>query len=516
MTSMIRDRQMMILRSLSIGLLALFFVPTFVMAAANDAVPEIILLTEAEAATDTGAALARAQTDFRQNLGSDDEAALVNAKEIVALCVNLWGDTDHRLAQALTNLAIVQAQTGAHAVARDNFRNAIRVHEVAENSIVSPRLINPLRGLASANIALNEMGRAIPLYERAIHISHVNSGPNNLEQIADLAALSQTHYFLTDIDRATSIQNNLYRLQQRRYSRGSDQYVDMVLDRARWYAKIGQVDDARRDYKLVQRLLIEQNGPDAIQLIDPLIEMAFAAPGQRDNSKVFNSVEQNLELIYDGQRAVVRAIGVARANGAERPDVLTNTLTRAGDWMIYAGESRKARLAYQEAWEIADATPSLHLWRDEILARPEPIVRTPIRTIYDKNFKPTANVATAMPDRGFVEVSFSVNAFGKPINVVTTNSEPPGLMESDVVRSVRRFLYRPAIRNGKTVVFDGVSYRHDYRFNQSRLSESDRIYIERVRSQRAVDGNPVNAGDSAANSDTPIDDAVPQTLPETD
>ena len=57
------------------------------------------------------------------------------------------------MAKALTNLAIAQASLGNHETARDNFLSAVRVAEVATNSIISPGLINPLRGLATSLIA---------------------------------------------------------------------------------------------------------------------------------------------------------------------------------------------------------------------------------------------------------------------------------------------------------------------------------------------------------------------------
>ncbi|MEO0614840.1 MAG: tetratricopeptide repeat protein, partial [Pseudomonadota bacterium] len=171
------------------------------------AVPEFIDITEADLATPLGAELDALQNEFRANVGVDPQRALELAKEIVALTAEAYGEDHDNLARALTNLAIVQAENTEYAAAIENYRAAIVSRERVDGTLVDGELINPLRGLASAFMALNEIDAAIPVYERAIHITHVNEGPNNLDQVQIIDALSRAYFFQGDLDTASDMQD---------------------------------------------------------------------------------------------------------------------------------------------------------------------------------------------------------------------------------------------------------------------------------------------------------------------
>ncbi|MEM7611443.1 MAG: energy transducer TonB [Pseudomonadota bacterium] len=475
------------------------------------ALPEIISLTEAELSTDLGQRYQALQSAFRANLGNTDySGALQLAKDLVPLGIELWGQDDPRNSLALTNLAIVQAEQAEFGAAQLNFEAAIRLREEAQDSsIIAPELINPIRGLASTRMALNDIEAAIPLYERAIHISHVNEGPNNLSQVEVMDALARAHLALGDVSEANDIQDNMYRLQQRRFSDDSDQYVDAMLRRARWYAAVGEFSEASNAYKRASRRLTAVHGKEDIRLIQPLVELAFASSMKStDEPDLMNDIQ-----FSDGRRAMNSAVRIARVNADTDPRLLPSTLAKQGDYLSITADSRLSRARYREAWELlSTGDPELLEFRDELFGEPVSIAREVIRPQYEKNANNPSGIDRTAADRGFVELTYDVSPRGRTTNIRIVDSEPPGLMDRYVARKVRRFAYRPALQDGRPVIYRGLRWRHDFRYRASRLDQGERDLIETARaareSQRAEQAaaDPAVAGDSTGENDVLVED----------
>ncbi|MEL6870843.1 MAG: tetratricopeptide repeat protein, partial [Pseudomonadota bacterium] len=294
------------------------------------AVPEVIELTDDERAGPAGAALDHEQTKFRSLLSEGEyDAALESAKLAVALTSQVWGTESNQLGQALTNLAIAQTEVNNFPAAQQNFEAAIRVYEQAERSLVSSELINPLRGLADTQIAMSQYEAAIPLFERAIHISHVTDGPTNLQQIQDMDALSRAHFFSGSAARATSIQEKMYRLQQRKFSANSEGYAEALDRRANWFTEIGDFTQATYTLRRLERVLGETYGRDDPRLIPVLIRLSFVANKQADGPTTLTPEIAEKEA----RRAINRAVRIARTQAEDNPQLLARTLTQRGDFL---------------------------------------------------------------------------------------------------------------------------------------------------------------------------------------
>ncbi|MEL6367628.1 MAG: TonB family protein [Pseudomonadota bacterium] len=89
------------------------------------------------------------------------------------------------------------------------------------------------------------------------------------------------------------------------------------------------------------------------------------------------------------------------------------------------------------------------------------------------------------PDRGFVALEFDLNINGRPENIRVLDSVPAGLMDTDVIRKVRRFVFRPGFENGVPTSYQGLTFRHDFRYDERRLTQSEKEYIERIEKSRA-------------------------------
>ena len=443
---------------------------TLTAAEVAPAVPEFIDITETALATPLGADLDALQNEFRANVGVDAQRALELAKEIVALTAQAYGEDHANLARALTNLAIVQAENTEYAAAIENYRAAIISRERVDGTLVDGELINPLRGLASAFMALNEIDAAIPVYERAIHISHVNEGPNNLDQVEIIDALSRAYFFQGDLDTASDMQDTIFRLRQRRFSEESDQYIDALIQRATWYSRLGDYEEAVQAYRRLERSISKKHGSDSPRLIEPLVALATAA---------ISITELGEPAINEGRRAMARAVRIARENGEEDPERLARTLVKQGDWLSRLNLMRNSRLPYREAWRTMDANPELHALRDELFGSPVPILRVPFRSIYGQRVNEPADAAR-FPQRGYADVAFDVDPLGRPLNVRIVGGNPPGLMDGHLRRQIRRFRFRPAFRGGQPVVYTGLAYRHPFRYDEGRFSDRERDIIAKT------------------------------------
>lgn len=431
------------------------------------AVPEFIEFTEADAITPTSAKLAAAQEALRMSRDGPPASAIASAKDVVALAREAFGDAHDNVASALTNLAIVQAENADFEAAVQNYTTAIDIRERASGTIVSAELINPLLGLAGAYMSLGDIDQAIPVFERAIHISHVNEGPENLDQVEIVGALSRAHFFNGDLDTADDLQDAVFRLRARRSDDNFDQYLDALRDRAGWYARLRKSSDAIRYYRRLVRAISRQYGDEDPRLIEPLLAIADAA-------SMYNHLHDLWGGYAAGRLSAARAVRIARANADDDSARLARVLTDQGDWFTARYNGRRARPPYQEAWRILDGDPALHGLRDELFAAPELILRTRLRPVYGVREDASILRSDRFTAEGYVVVTFDVDPLGRPRNVRVTDADPAGLMDQHLRYQVRQFRYRPAFEGGRPRAFEGVTYRHGFRYDPSALTDRDR------------------------------------------
>jgi tetratricopeptide (TPR) repeat protein len=112
------------------------------------------------------------------------------AKQIVEVSIRSYGRESNGTAKALTNLAMLQSENDELVPAIQNLSAAIDIVERTENRL-SSELINPLKALGIAQLQAGNTDLAKAAWYRAVHISHVNLGPHNYEQVETLHALAR-------------------------------------------------------------------------------------------------------------------------------------------------------------------------------------------------------------------------------------------------------------------------------------------------------------------------------------
>lgn len=462
--------------------------------AASVSGPEPITLTESQLQTPEGQAVVEAQAALREGEFDNIDAQLERARELVGLTVAACGADDINVSRAVNNLALLQADSGDYAAAVQNFRAAITAREKLQNTFVETSLVNPILGLADTLVAIEAEDDAIELYERAIHITHVNDGPGNVAQVPIIDALAETYERIGSRSEASRLANLRFRLLARHYEPASDQYLDALEHRARWAARFDNDSQASYAYTRLIEHMGERFGEDSPLLIDPLMDFAIVSIGRRSGR--YARTEQS--LLQEARRAIKRAEDIARSHVDDNPTITARMLARKGDWMQYIGSPRLARDVYAEAWSLLSASPELLALRAELFGAPRTIYKGEIYRIYDR--PETMDVdPRRYPLQGFVAVSYQIDEAGKPTAITVTDSEPAGLMEEYVTTRLMSYIYRPEFRNGNPVPHRPVqTYRHEFRYNPELLTLSERELIRRSEAQRQVGatktGNTSTAG----------------------
>ena len=188
------------IRAIAIPLSLILVLPILLapqLAAADDGVsPDPTALSkmtrDTDRSTDNYIARLFAQFADAQSTGMWEEAAVL-AKQIVEYSIESHGFYSKHTARALTHLASSQAAHGEHSAAIQNFAAAIDIIERLESRL-SVDLIDPLQAMGVVQFRSGDAARASDAWYRALHISHVNLGPHNVEQVEILQSIAYFYY----------------------------------------------------------------------------------------------------------------------------------------------------------------------------------------------------------------------------------------------------------------------------------------------------------------------------------
>lgn len=118
------------------------------------------------------------------------EEAEVLAKQLVELSIHSYGYESRQTAHALTDLGELQTSNGDYHAAILNLASAIGIIERIDDRL-SISLVSPLRALGEAHRLSGSVDLAINSWDRAVHVTHVNLGPHNYDQVETLIAISR-------------------------------------------------------------------------------------------------------------------------------------------------------------------------------------------------------------------------------------------------------------------------------------------------------------------------------------
>jgi len=404
--------------------------------------------------------------------GVFDEADTV-AKRLVEMTLRTKGPQSNEFAKALTNLAIVQFQTEEYDASKQNFESAIEIIEDIEDRL-NAQLINPLKGLGAAQLESGRPDQASVTFQRAVHVSHVNEGPHNLEQIGLLESLAETHLRMGDLETAKEAQDTIYALNIRAYQLDTIELVPALMRRAAWQHRAGFIYDERTTYRRVVRIFETQISRDAIELIEPLIMLGksfFFVDTSGDDGYYASSVNS-------GEIYFRRAVKIAEENPESDWHLLAQSKLSLADYYMYENNSQRARQVYADVWELLSADEDRLAVRREQL---EDIVVLKMRDIpqfaaaQDTKQEPEEEQPLVQSEdqllQGSVKVAFTISTRGRASKIFLLEAEPAEFnkMVTDVVREIRRRIYRPPHKDGVAVDSAEQRLEHKFFYRQSDL-----------------------------------------------
>ena len=424
-----------------------------------------------------------------------DEADIV-AKRVVELAIRTGGPRSIDTAKALTNLAIVQQRTEQYDAAIQNFEGAIEIIEDNTDRL-DAMLINPLKGLGAAQLANGRPDQAVQTFSRAVHVSHVNDGPHNLDQIEVLESLAETNLLLGEVEDARDVHELIYNLNERHYRANMLDLLPSLMRRARWQHRTGYYNDERATYRRVIRILEEKNGKDHVSMIEPLIELGRSyAYVDTTGGETFAQ-----QSSYSGEIYLKKAVRIASTSDEATWMQEADTKLALADYYVrqqrtkmgrsIRGETRivnpngtdttyREKVVYSDVFDIYQ-----DVW--ELLSTDEERLEHRRRTLEELNalvvgfvpeFAGDANrndlISSDVDVReGTVALSYDVSARGRVSNVQVVEFTPgdfPKILR-EAQRELRTRIYRPLFRDGEPVGSDGQSFVHNFYYRVAELEE---------------------------------------------
>jgi tetratricopeptide (TPR) repeat protein len=403
-----------------------------------------------------------------KNLLSNDMTAEADvvAKRIVELSIRENGFESSDTAKALTNLAIVQHRNEDYETAQQNYVAAIGIIERVEDRLNSA-LINPLRGLGAAQLASGRPDLALDTFGRAQHVSHVNEGPHNLDQVAIIESLAEIYIYIGEFEDAYDLQDRIYNLYARKYDAKSDEIIPALFKRAEWQHRLRLYGRERDSYRRIIKILESNHGKKDLNLIRPLTGLAnaYLFVGEFDREYHRDST------LTTGEIYVKRAKRIAEEHPDATWTLKENTFLALADFYTFSGKAGKGQRAYQDTWDLLSEDDSRMMNRYNHLESSVLLqgIHPPKYYGMDASDAPTEDDETFL--KGKIVAKFMIDTRGRARDFEIIESHPGGLedMEKKVLRNMRRLIYRPRFEDRNVVETQNMTYTHEFFYRESDL-----------------------------------------------
>jgi len=404
-----------------------------------------------------------------------DEAD-VSAKRVVEMAIRFYGPRSRETAKALNNLAVVQHSQGQYEAAIQNFTASIDIIENLENRL-SDQLVNPLKGLGAAELGNGRPDLAIRAFDRATHITHVNEGPHNLDQVELLESLAESNMRLGNLDEARDILERIHVLNVRHFADNEMGLLPSLSRRAEWQKNAGYYNDARTTYRRILRIIEDHSGRDDQRLIDPLVALGqtfyFIDPSPESaNSR---------SLTISGETYFKRAVRIADET-ADYPWLnLATTKLALADYYTFAGSPNRSHRIYREVWDFLSGDEDRLQARKELLERPVVVRQNPLPKYIGRGSGAFGGAPDGDYLRGQVRVEYTVSPRGS-VRKIRSEVAPREFVDmlSVVHREVRTRVFRPMHMDGEPVQSPEQVFEHEFYYQDTDL--------ERAREELATSG----------------------------
>jgi tetratricopeptide (TPR) repeat protein len=340
-----------------------------------------------------------------------DEADTL-AKRIVELSIKLYGIDSYDSAKALTNLGIVQYHNKEYESAQLNYQSAIDIIERVRDRL-DAGLINPLKGLGAAQLSAGRPDLAKESFDRAVHVTHVNEGPHNLQQIDILDAFTETYLSIGQDDKALDVQESVVNLQMRNLDPESEDALPALERQANWMHRMQHYNSERLAYRRIIRILESKRGRDHLSLIPPLTGLGrsylFVEP--------YDPEFQSYTPASGGEVYLKRALRIAEKSPESDWRVIRISMLALADFYTLADRAARARKSYAEIWDFLSSDDERLASRKETFESPV-ILQTINPTLYFNSARQNYGESYADQfERGTIVVGYVIDESGRATDI---------------------------------------------------------------------------------------------------
>ena len=340
-------------------------------------------------------------------------------------------------------------------------------------------LVRPLTLLGDAHAGKGQYDIALEHYQRAFHLSRVNDGLNSPNQVQIVYREAAVLKALGEYRMANDREEYAYQVLTRAHGPMDEELLGGVYHLAKWYEQTGNVFAARSLYQHGVAIL-QANGklesPEAITAFSglassyrmerfPVYYVADTGP-QSGSMSSAGGMEQALSVnnFPAGEAALQHIIRIHQIQEPLDQRALAQAVLDLADWYMLFDKTQRSVPLYAHAWELLEEIEGFdvvsYFAQPQLLYFPEP--GTPRSVAASQRGEQTT---------GYVEIAFDVTDTGYVKNLKTVASEPDGLMDFRVRKSLRVARYRPMLVDGVPLAKETHTYRHEFPYYQDRQEE---------------------------------------------
>ena len=400
------------------------------------------------------------------------DQATVAASQTLEIARWTYGNNSLEAALAQTNLATVQSRKSDYEPAIKNYMSSIEIIEDSEG-IVSPRLINPLMGLASAYNTTGAYDLGLLTYERTLRINHVELGLRNEQQMPIRDGLTESYVALGDLDKADFQQEVQTRIIRQEFGGNSEQALTSIYKLARWYERTNQLELEAYQYQAALRLIRENTDKESPAQIDALRNLA--------------QVYQRAYMPAESMRLLKQSYRLNAEATEPDPLLAADIQVQIGDFYTLNGRRRDAQRYYIRAWNTLEQFGNQEALLEEYFSVPINLADRTLPGVYPDNPK-TITRFEKNPDTfldGYVTAQYDIDASGRVRNIRIIESDPAGILDKRIRMMLSRRYYRPRIIDGIPVETKNKLIQHQFNYEvepDNTDIEKDSSRIERPES----------------------------------
>lgn len=398
------------------------------------------------------------------------DAADASAKRIVEMAIRTHGPQSLETSKALSNLGLVQHNNKQYDPAIQNFTSSIEILETTEDRLNS-QLINPLRGLGAAQLAIGRPDLASGSFGRAAHITHVNEGPHNIEQIEILESMAEANVRLGDMEEARDLLDRIHALNVRHFENDALGLLPSLMRRADWQHRAGYYNDERATYRRTIRIIETSSGKEDPRLVTPLVKLGetfyYYQPVTTDSMRGMTGAS--------GETYFKRAIRIAEDNEDVPWFEEATTKLALADYYGYFEGYNRARKLYQEVWNDLSTDEDRIATRRNLMERPILLREETLPS--STGGGPSSSSGATLT--GNIRADYTISTRGR-VKDIRTQASPAEFtdMQRMVHREVRGRFFRPPMIDGAPVEAANQVFIHEFSYQQAELEELRRAATE--------------------------------------